>query len=131
MGSNRQDSKIRTLKAIGMACITLSVFLLSGCGNKRDGLTITNVSYDPTREFYEEYNEAFADYYSDSNVPKELLCLLMRNEYIYSLDYDKRPVADPDFDTQLAKAIEVIKSGITVEEVNNNKKDGEVEVQNL
>ena len=63
MGSNRQDSKIRTFKAIGMACITLSVFLLSGCGNKRDGLTITNVSYDPTREFYEEYNEAFADYY--------------------------------------------------------------------
>ena len=44
MGSNRQDSKIRTLKTIGMACITLSVFLLSGCGNKRDGLTITNVS---------------------------------------------------------------------------------------
>ncbi len=29
----------------------------------RDGLTITNVSYDPTREFYEEYNKVFADYY--------------------------------------------------------------------
>ena len=40
----------------------------------------------------------------------------MRNEYIYSLDYDKRPVADLDFDTQLVKAVEVVKSGITVEE---------------
>ena len=43
--------------------MTLSVFFLSGCANKRDGLTITNVSYDPTREFYEEYNDIFADYY--------------------------------------------------------------------
>ena len=40
----------------------------------------------------------------------------MRNEYIYSLDYDKRPVADLDFDTQLIKAVEVVKSGITVED---------------
>ena len=40
----------------------------------------------------------------------------MRNEYIYSLDYDKRPLADLDFDTQLIKAVEVVKSGITVEE---------------
>ena len=46
-----------------MACMTLSVFFLFGCANKRDGLTITNVSYDPTREFYEEYNDIFADYY--------------------------------------------------------------------
>ena len=82
-------------------------------------------------EYSKENILAFADYYSDSNVPKELLCLLMRNEYIYSLDYDKRPVADPDFDTQLAKAIEVIKSGITVEEVNNSKKSAEAEEQNL
>ena len=28
-----------------------------------DTITITNVSYDPTREFYEAYNELFAEYY--------------------------------------------------------------------
>lgn len=38
---------------------------LSACGNVRDGLTITNVSYDPTREFYESYNELFKKYYAD------------------------------------------------------------------
>ena len=31
---------------------------MAGCGNKRkENLTITNVSYDPTREFYEKYNK--------------------------------------------------------------------------
>ncbi|MCD8149148.1 MAG: sulfate ABC transporter substrate-binding protein [Clostridiales bacterium] len=30
-----------------------------------DTITITNVSYDPTREFYEAYNEIFAEYYAE------------------------------------------------------------------
>ena len=60
---SKLNNKIKTIKAVGMACMTLSVFFLSGCVNKRDGLTITNVSYDPTREFYEEYNDIFTDYY--------------------------------------------------------------------
>ena len=71
-------------------------------------------------EEYPDYTKekiiAFAEHHKDSGVPEELLQLLMRNEYIYSLDYDKRPVADLDFDTQLIKAVEVVKSGITVEE---------------
>lgn len=79
-------------------------------------------------EDYPEYSKenilAFAETYSDSGVPHDLLCLLIRNEYIYTLDYDQRPVADPDFDTQLAKAIEVIKSGITVQDVNSLKTEG-------
>ena len=34
-------------------CMILMVSM-EGCGNKRkENLTITNVSYDPTREFYE------------------------------------------------------------------------------
>ena len=45
-----------------LLCITMT-YIAAGCGSKRDGLTITNVSYDPTREFYEEYNKVFADYY--------------------------------------------------------------------
>lgn len=63
-------------------------------------------------EKYPEYSkkniEAFAKEYEDSGVPYSILCLLMRNEYIYSLDFASRPVADPDFDLQLKKAIEVI-----------------------
>ena len=38
-------------------CMILMVSM-EGCGNKRkENLTITNVSYDPTREFYEKYNK--------------------------------------------------------------------------
>ena len=60
-------------------------------------------------KYSKENIEAFAEANKDSGVPHSLLCLLMRNEYIYSLDYDKRPVADPDFDLQLKKAIEILK----------------------
>ncbi len=81
---------------------------------------------DWTKE-YPEYSKenilAFAEKYKNSGVPSDLLCLLIRNEYIYSLDYDKRPIADPDFDAQLKKAIEVIQSSITVEEVNKEKEE--------
>ena len=39
----------------------------AGCGRNKDGvITITNVSYDPTREFYEAYNEIFTSYYKDT-----------------------------------------------------------------
>ena len=49
----------------------LVVCALAGCGSdgtsssSADGdvVTITNVSYDPTREFYAAYNELFAEYY--------------------------------------------------------------------
>lgn len=64
-------------------------------------------------EKYPEYSkkniENFAKHYEYTNVPEDLLHLLMRNEYIYSLDYEDRPIADPDFDKTLHKAIEVIK----------------------
>jgi len=37
------------------------VFLLGGCGRRASsGTTLLNVSYDPTREFYAEVNQAFA-----------------------------------------------------------------------
>ena len=38
--------------------------LLTGCGKQEDGtIRITNVSYDPTREFYEAYNQMFEEHY--------------------------------------------------------------------
>lgn len=40
----------------------------SGCGkNEKQPQVITNVSYDPTREFYEEYNALFEDKYKDEH----------------------------------------------------------------
>lgn len=39
----------------------LAVLMLTGCGgNSGHSVSIVNVSYDPTREFYEEYNQIFA-----------------------------------------------------------------------
>jgi sulfate transport system substrate-binding protein len=41
-----------------------TIFLLHNRNQVDDGvLTIVNVSYDPTREFYEKYNELFKTYY--------------------------------------------------------------------
>ena len=52
--------------------------------------------------------EAFADMHSESGVPEDLLRLLVRNEYIYGMDYDERPVADIWFDTYIAAALEAL-----------------------
>ncbi len=56
---------IKSLKVITAMSMCFMFLTLSACGNVRDGLTITNVSYDPTREFYESYNELFKKYYAD------------------------------------------------------------------
>lgn len=41
--------------------VVLVAALLAGCGeNSGNSVSIVNVSYDPTREFYEAYNEIFA-----------------------------------------------------------------------
>ncbi|WP_036604849.1 sulfate ABC transporter substrate-binding protein [Paenibacillus assamensis] len=58
---------------ISLLLISLTATLLAGCGSKsasnqagnsseqtKTEIEIQNVSYDPTREFYEEYNKAFA-----------------------------------------------------------------------
>lgn len=53
------------LRRLAAAAILLTL-ALTGCGrNKGDTLTITNVSYDPTREFYEAYNPMFEKYYEE------------------------------------------------------------------
>lgn len=58
-----------------IAAATLAAILaassLSSCGKsssgdgKSDKITLTNVSYDPTRELYAAYNEAFAKHYKE------------------------------------------------------------------
>lgn len=46
----------------------LAVIILTGCGGSSSHLvSIVNVSYDPTREFYEAYNEIFVERWKQEN----------------------------------------------------------------
>lgn len=72
---------LKRAAALGMAALMMAG-VLTGCGgseqgtgtgagtgagidsgNSSDTISITNVSYDPTRELYAEYNKLFTDYY--------------------------------------------------------------------
>lgn len=54
------------IRIAGMLLVMLISF--SGCGkNEKHPQVITNVSYDPTREFYEEYNALFEKKYQDEH----------------------------------------------------------------
>lgn len=63
------------MKNKNFICKTISIALaaacmvsgFAGCGSKEDDgtITFTNVSYDPTREFYAAYNELFAEHYKE------------------------------------------------------------------
>lgn len=49
---------------IASLVLVLMVSLLAACGGKKDEtVTLLNVSYDPTRELYVKFNEAFVKYY--------------------------------------------------------------------
>ena len=56
--------KRTTLRLLCLALLLLSVILLSACGGEESTVrTLTNVSYDPTRELYAAYNQLFAEHY--------------------------------------------------------------------
>ena len=63
---------IQKYTAALLSTVMILSFLLTGCsGRKDDGtVTITNVSYDPTREFYEKYNKIFESYYENEHGKK-------------------------------------------------------------
>jgi sulfate/thiosulfate-binding protein len=48
---------------LGLASFALAGLALTGPAAHAAGVTLLNVSYDPTRELYEEYNKAFATYW--------------------------------------------------------------------
>lgn len=54
----------KRLLSLGLTLV-LSIGVLTGCGSKSEIIEITNVSYDPTREFYEAYNEEFKAYWKE------------------------------------------------------------------
>ncbi len=68
---------IKKLFTFGLA-ITLITGVLTGCGSNKEDVSasnaasveITNVSYDPTRELYEAYNQEFAKYWKEKTGQK-------------------------------------------------------------
>lgn len=55
---------------IAAAAITVGITGLAGCSQnsaeaKSDSISLTNVSYDPTRELYEAYNKIFAEHWKE------------------------------------------------------------------
>src|SRR5262245_9735989 len=52
-------------RSIVAILVAFAMLALASCGSKEDGaaskLTILNVSYDPTRELYRDFNEKFAE----------------------------------------------------------------------
>lgn len=62
--------------ALAVGAVLTAAVLLSGCGSSGEKqaassgngggkITLTNVSYDPTRELYEQYNPLFQQYYKE------------------------------------------------------------------
>ncbi|MCD8366858.1 MAG: sulfate ABC transporter substrate-binding protein [Clostridiales bacterium] len=68
-----KSQKLTKIAALGL-CVCLLAGLLTGCGSSSgeaseegsEVIELLNVSYDPTREFYEAYNELFSAYYEET-----------------------------------------------------------------
>lgn len=62
-------NKKRIVLAVALSAALAVTGLLSGCGSKTDKndgtITLTNVSYDPTRELYQQYNPLFQQHYKE------------------------------------------------------------------
>lgn len=65
-------SKRKAIIGIVLSLLIASTAVITGCGSDKttnntdsNKLTITNVSYDPTRELYQQYNPAFQKYYKE------------------------------------------------------------------
>lgn len=67
----RAKNMVKRGIALGMSMVLLAG-VLTGCGNSdsnsssSDTVKLTNVSYDPTRELYEQYNKIFKEHYEET-----------------------------------------------------------------
>ena len=48
----------KKLLALGLVTV-MTAACLTGCGSNKNSVRMINVSYDPTRELFESYNEIF------------------------------------------------------------------------
>ena len=59
-----KKSKIKIFGLLAAVVLTGGIF--AGCGSASDDtVSIVNVSYDPTRELYSEYNKIFAEHWKE------------------------------------------------------------------
>lgn len=76
--NKKKDVKFKSLKSsILILALLIAFSVLAGCNantseknnpsSNKEAVTLLNVSYDPTRELYQEYNAAFAKYWKDKN----------------------------------------------------------------
>ena len=63
----RGKNKLAVLALIVAGAVTLSACKAQNTSGGDPSITITNVSYDPTRELYEEYNKLFESYYKETH----------------------------------------------------------------
>lgn len=56
----------KNILSLAVAAVLSASVFLTGCGSSdSDTVTLTNVSYDPTRELYTAYNEIFAEHWKE------------------------------------------------------------------
>ncbi|HAF86397.1 MAG TPA: carboxyl-terminal protease, partial [Sphaerochaeta sp.] len=53
----------------------------------------------------------FSEQHAGQGIQRDILNILMRNEYLGRIPYDERPVGDLVFDKQLKRAVEFIRQG--------------------
>jgi sulfate/thiosulfate transport system substrate-binding protein len=52
---------------VGLAGVVVALLIAAGCNRSKDAdVTVLNVSYDPTRELYKEYNDAFVRHWEET-----------------------------------------------------------------
>ena len=64
-------------------------------------------------EFTDEHVELFLDTVVGEDPPLEedIYRLLLRREYLFQMPYDDRPIADPEYDRVLNRAVEYLETG--------------------
>src|SRR3984885_8534641 len=61
----KHTTKVFPPTPVGMAALVAAILIVFSCApvHAQGSLTLLNVSYDPTRELYQDYNAAFATYW--------------------------------------------------------------------
>ena len=63
---NEENIMKKNILSLAAAAVLSASVFLTGCGSSdSDTVTLTNVSYDPTRELYTAYNEFFAEHWKE------------------------------------------------------------------